>query len=253
MFLQMCANLVGHTLVVSATQQVIHVRTGLKLSKPAKLTTPTSSTLRIKRRMSMYSTAWMAPRAGSDWVTETAKERSCGQIISLTTSHTGQRTNPTTSKMRIAFTPWVYDIALCGMMWAATAVITTPVLKVRLRELFPSWSNQLGFSGLNLWQRRRRTQLTNRMTIEVYWIKKPSIMTSLLQTKSKGRVSMQFYSGDHFNTSSCQNASHQWAKVLSRIAYGRSVLYRSETYCLPWRPRSCTIFSIVERGAVALF
>lgn len=145
MFLQMCANLVGHTLVVSATQQVIHVRTGPKLSKPAKLTTPTSSTLRIKRRMSMYSTAWMAPRAGSDWVTETAKERSCGQIISLTTSHTGQRTNPTTSKMRIAFTPWVYDIALCGMMWAATAVITTPVLKVRLRELFPSWSNQLGF------------------------------------------------------------------------------------------------------------
>ena len=48
------------------------------------------------------------------------------------------KNQPITSKMRIAFTPWVYDIALCGMMWAETAVITTPVLKVRLRELFPS-------------------------------------------------------------------------------------------------------------------
>ena len=63
-------------------------------------------------------------------MTEVQRGLLSGLIMRLTALPTGQRTNPMTTTMKIVFTPWEWDVALCGMMWDVMLATIILVQKV---------------------------------------------------------------------------------------------------------------------------
>ena len=123
-------NQAGVSTMVPVTLPVRLVRHGPTPVQSAETWELIYPLLKLKKKMSTFSTDIMVTRRGLVWTTLPLKDYSPGWMVVLRNSATGPRNNQMTLGERTAYTLLVLDMDTRGMMSIVLHVISTPVKRV---------------------------------------------------------------------------------------------------------------------------